>query len=821
MENSYDHHQFEAKWRERWESDSCFRWRNDGTKPKYYVLEMFPYTSGKLHMGHVRNYTMGDIIARLQRARGFDVLYPTGWDAFGLPAENAAIARKIHPRKFTGDAIVSMKTAMQRLGLSYDWSCEVNTSEPEYTRAQQLMFVEFFKKNLVYRASSFVNWCESCQTVLANEQASGGTCWRCEGHVNKRRVSQWFMNIRSYADELLESLDQLPGWPDSVKNIQRAWIGRSEGAEILFQVEGVSAPLKVFTTRPDTLFGSTFVALAPEHDLIDRMQLPSSKKAAVGAFRSETLLQAVKDRAQQEEKRGVFTGCYTINPINGDRVPIWIVNYVMMDYGTGAIMAVPAHDQRDFEFAKQYDIPIRTVILKEGSDPNAQLAEAYTGDGVLVNSGSFDGTPNREAIAAITAALAEKQRGKATREYRLQNWSISRQRYWGNPIPMIQCDACGPVPVPEDQLPVLLPEEVEFTGRGSPLGQIPSYIQTTCPTCGGPAERDPDTMDTFMDSSWYFLRYTASRCESPFDRAVVNRMLPVDVYIGGLEHATLHLLYSRFIIKVLRDLGMLDFDEPFARLYNQGMVNDTEGRKQSKSAGNVVEPSRVTDKYGTDALRLYMMFATAHNAPLNWNDDGPRESRTYLNRLWRLQDRLREPLSEHNATMPSVEFCPGKAEKELRKTVHETIRKVTDDVERLQFNTAVAALMTLTNAIYVYPEDAHAQPVAAAYRVLIRLAGPFVPYICEEIWSNIGDGSLLVARPWPEFDPTALIVATKEIAVQLNGKFILTIEVADAATEKEVLEHALAQPRVDRRIDGRAVKKVVHVPGRLVNVIVA
>ena len=821
MNGSFDPSQFETKWSDRWEADDVFRWCNDASKDKFYVLEMFPYTSGRMHIGHARNYTMGDIVARMARARGLDVLYPTGWDAFGLPAENAAIAKGIHPRTFTDDAVVNMTAAMRRMGLSYDWKCEINTSKPPYIKAQQRLFIEFFKKGLIYRSTSFVNWCDRCATVLANEQASGGTCWRCKSPVTKRRVPQWFMNIRAYADELLDGLDKLPGWPEGVKNIQRSWIGRSEGTEILFQVERDEEPLAVFTTRADTLFGCTFMVLAVEHELLDKLAMPEPYDKQVASFRERMLLQTIDERTQHgAEKLGVFTGRYAVNPVNDERVPIWIANYVLMDYGTGAIMAVPAHDQRDFEFARQYGLPVRQVISESGRPDAGEMDQAYEGDGVLVNSGPFDGQAVDAAKLSITQALAAKGKGRLTKQYRLQNWSVSRQRYWGNPIPIIHCQECGATPVPDDQLPVLLPMDVQFDGKGNPLAKSADYMNVKCSKCGRPAQRDPDTMDTFVDSSWYFLRFPTPQAEAPFDKAIVSRMLPVDLYIGGVEHATLHLMYSRFFVKVLRDLGMLTFSEPFARLHNHGMVNDAEGRKQSKSLGNVVEPFDVIDKYGADALRVYLMFTTSYDAPIDWNDEGPKDARDYLQRVWRLIVRHSDDLARHPGMEIDEAACAGADERALRKSVHEAIKKVAEDVGNFGFNTAVAALMTLTNRIYAYPETASRQPAAAACRVLVRMLGAFAPFVGEEIWSHIGDGRLLVSQPWPQFDPRALVEDEKEIAVQVNGKFVTTIRVPSAAGEQEILDAAKAESRVNGRLKDKGVRKVIHVAGRLVNIIV-
>jgi leucyl-tRNA synthetase len=814
MEDRYDHRAAERKWQKKWDDAALFRWTGDRTKRKFYVLEMFPYTSGHLHIGHSRNYSMGDTLARLRRAQGYDVLYPMGWDAFGLPAENAAIVRGLHPREFTATARASMKAAMNRLGLSYDWSLEIDTSSAEYIQAQQRLFIRFFERGLVYRDANYVNWCPQCATVLANEQVIGGRCWRCETQVVKRHVPQWFFNIRAYADELLDGLDKLPDWPESVKNIQRSWIGRSHGTEIRFSDES-GGTLAVFTTRPDTLFGCTFLALAPEHPWLNDRDLP----AGVRTFRDEILLKSTEERAL-EEKRGVFTGHYAVNPINGERVPIWVANYVVMDYGTGAIMAVPAHDERDFEFARAYGLPVREVVRDPAASGDT-LDHAYVGTGTLVNSGPLTGTASQVAADNISAALERQGQGKRTVQYRLQNWSISRQRYWGNPIPIVYCGECGAQPVPQQELPLLLPDTIDFKGTGSPLSRSAAYMTTTCPKCGGPAQRDPDTMDTFVDSSWYFLRFPTPHAVEPFDRETVDRMLPVDAYIGGIEHATLHLMYARFFVKALRDLGLLGFDEPFVRLYNQGMVNDAAGRKQSKSLGNVVEPFEVIEAYGADSLRVYLLFTTAYNLGLNWSDTGPKDAQSFLNRVWRLAHRWEPALRRHGSAVLDASRCASGAAAELRTLVHQTIRKVTTDLERFQFNTSIAALMQLSNALYAFPADGDPAVAAGAIRVLLRLLAPFAPHFAEEVWEQTGGHGLVVEQPWPLVDEAALVGAMKEIAVQVNGRFMATLEVGQDAGEPDVVEAARQHATVGQRLAGKSIRKTIYVPDRLVNFVVA
>ena len=741
-----------------------------------------------------------------------------GWDAFGLPAENAAIQGKSHPREFTESAIKSMKTAMQRLGLSYDWTRELNTSSSEYIKAQQILFLQFYKRGLVYRSKSYVNWCPQCTTVLANEQAVDGKCWRCSSEVVKKRLAQWFLDIRRYADELLDNIHQLTGWPDSVKNIQRAWIGKSSGTEISFPIEGEGQEARVFTTRPDTIFGVVCLLLAPEHELLETLEMEPEFREAVQAFQKRILSQTAEERISGVKKSGVFTGRYAIHPLTGERVPIWVANYVLMEYGTGAVMCVPAHDERDWEFAYEYQLSIREVIAPEQSG-GKPLSAPFIGSGVLVNSGSFTGTSSESAMVDITAALSAKNCGGPSVQYRLQNWSISRQRYWGSPIPIVYCENGHVEPVPPEQLPVLLPAEIDFAGSGSPLSRSAAFVNTTCPLCHAPAQRETDTMDTFVDSSWYYLRFPDPTNALPFDSATVNRMLPVDTYIGGVEHATLHLMYSRFITKVLRDLGMLAFDEPFVRLYNHGMVNDVHGRKQSKSAGNVVEPSAVIQTYGADALRLYLLFATSYNAPIDWQDDGPRDAASYLNRVWRLTEMLKLDLVEHRSSVLDKDLCLSGPERDLRRTVHETIRKVSVDVEHFRFNTAIAALMTLTNELYGYPANAARQPATAAFRVLIRMLAIFAPHFSEELWEKVGDGEMLACQKWPEFEEDALTSAKKEIVIQVNGKLAGVVLISSDATEDEIVEMALANPSIKSRLQNREIRKKIHVPNRLVNVI--
>ena len=808
-----DHAAIEARWQEAWRNAAIEMWRNDDSKEKYYVVEMFPYSSGRLHMGHARNFTMGDIVARMKRAQGFDVLYPMGWDAFGLPAEKAAIKDGTHPREFTDRAKAAMHTAMDQLGLSYDWRCEIDTSSPSYVAAQQRLFVKFFEAGLVYRDSSLANWCETDQTVLADEQVEDGLCWRCANPVTKRRINQWFFDIRRYADELLDDLDRLDGWPDRVCNIQRAWIGRKAGSEITFSFDGevAATPISVFTTRVDTLLGCTFLLLAPEHKLLDEIELDADYRADVDELRRRLLSQSKEEeRSEVKVKEGAFTGLHVINPANGRSVPVWVANYVLTDYGTGAVMAVPAHDQRDLDFARQYGLPVEAVISPDG-EPMEIDDVAYVEDGVLINSGDLDGRSVSEGAAALQERLAASGEGGAVTTYKLRNWSISRQRYWGNPIPIVYCDEHGAQPVPDETLPVLLPENVDFMDSGRAILNHDEFLSAKCPVCGSLAQREVDTMDTFVDSSWYFLRFLAPEATEPIDPALVARMMPVDLYIGGIEHAILHLMYARFFTKALRDVGLLDFDEPFTRLENQGMVNDSEGQKQSKSKGNITEPASVIERFGADALRVYLMFSTAPENPINWDDDGPRTALNYLNRVYRLV------LANVDLFSGDVLDEENPTDRDLGRAANEAIGRVAADVDRFQMNTAIAELMTLTNAIY----GAGAASGAArrdAIEILISLLAPFAPHLAEELWSITGHDTLVAASPWPVIDESALAVDRVEIAVQVRGKLVQTITLPSDTDEATAVSAAVAIRGVQDRLDGEP-SRIVYVPNRVVNVI--
>ncbi len=826
MSDRYDFKTIEAKWQKKWDEQDMYAVRDFGNRPKYYCLEMFPYPSGKLHMGHVRNYSIGDVIARFKRMNGYDVLHPMGWDAFGLPAENAAIKYgAVHPAQWTMDNINAMREQLKQLGISYDWHREVATCHPGYYKWTQWLFLQLYHRGLAYKKKAGVNWCPSCATVLANEQVKEGTCERCKSLVEKRELEQWFFKITDYADRLLADLKKLEGWPEKVKIMQENWIGRSEGAEITFAVEGHDETITVFTTRPDTVYGVTYMVLAPEHPLVEKLVEGREQALEIKQFADRVRRQSELDRTSAEaEKIGLFTGAFCINPLNGERVPILVANYVLMEYGTGAVMGVPAHDQRDFEFARKYNLPIRVVIQPAGEELHPDtMAEAYTGDGVMVNSGPFNGTPSREGIKAVTRYLEEKGLGHGRVNYRLRDWLISRQRYWGAPIPIIYCDKCGVVPVPEDDLPVLLPMDVAFkpTGR-SPLEEHPDFVNTTCPSCGGRARRETDTMDTFMCSSWYYYRYTSPRDENnPWDPEKVRRWLPVDQYIGGVEHAILHLLYSRFFTKVLYDMKLVDNEEPFTNLLTQGMVLK-DGAKMSKSKGNVVSPEDIVAAYGADTARLFILFASPPERDLEWSDQGVEGCYRFLNRVWRLV----APLA---GSLPAVSIQGnGKlvgVNKEMHRITHLTIKKVTEDVgNRFNFNTAISAIMELVNAMYQFREvpETDRQPwvLREAVDALLLLLAPFAPHIAEELWELTGHEGSVHQQPWPSYDPEAIVEDEITIVVQINGKVRDRMLVPADIKPQEMVDLVMQQERVRELIGGKKVIKTIPVPGKLVNVVV-
>ena len=823
MEERYTPKDVEEKWQQYWESNKSFKVSEDKGREKYYLLEMFPYPSGRIHMGHVRNYSIGDVVARFKRMKGLNVLHPMGWDAFGMPAENAAIQNKSHPAVWTYDNIAYMRTQLKKMGFSYDWDRELATCDLSYYRWEQSIFLQMYRKGLAYKKSSFVNWCPKCETVLANEQVEDGCCWRCDNQVKQKELEQWFFRITDYAEELLDWTNRLPGWPERVLTMQRNWIGKSYGCEIDFPLEKGNGAVRVFTTRQDTLFGATFMSLAPEHVMALSVTIPE-KRAEVEAFIEKVQkTEKAKRSAEDFEKEGVFTGSYCINPVSGQRMPIYLANFVLTDYGTGAVMAVPTHDQRDFEFAKKYDLPLQVVIQPEGEilDP-AAMTEAFVSEGVMVNSAEFDGLKSSEAKEKIADHLEQRGIGKKTVNYRLRDWGISRQRYWGNPIPIIYCPSCGAVPVPEKDLPVVLPKDLAFTGEGgNPLARVEDFINVTCPECGGPARRETDTMDTFVQSSWYFLRYCCPDVDTaPLDKGRAEYWMSVDQYIGGIEHAVLHLLYARFFTKVMRDLGHVDIDEPFINLLTQGMVIK-DGAKMSKSKGNVVDPNSLIERYGADTARLFSLFAAPPEKDLDWSDQGVEGSYRFLNRVWKL---VRETLPLIKSAPPlSVEKLTDEG-KVLRRAVHKTIKKVTEDVgERFHFNTAIAAVMELVNAVQAFePKNSpgNAPVLKEALESVVLLLAPFVPHFSEELWETLGNGGGVDAIGWPAFDPAATVEDELLVVVQVNGKLRGRITVSAAAGEDEVKQLALADEKVQSFIEGKEVRKVIYVPGKLLNIVV-
>ena len=827
-DTAYDPQSIERAWQRNWEERNAFKAEADPAKKPYYVLEMFPYPSGRIHMGHVRNYTIGDVVARYMRMRGHAVFHPMGWDAFGLPAENAAIKNATHPAAWTYENIRTMRRQLRRLGYSYDWDLELATCHPGYYRWEQLFFLKFLEKGLVYRKKSPVNWCPACQTVLANEQVEEGLCWRCDSMVEAKELRQWFLRITDYAEELLADLDRLGAdWPERVLTMQRNWIGKSLGAELTFAVEGSAETITVFTSRPDTLFGATFMSLAPEHPLAFRLSQSTSQAAAVEEFIGAQRDQDKNTRtAEGMEKLGVFTGAYCINPVTGGRMPIYLANFVLMEYGTGAVMAVPAHDQRDFEFARKYGLPIRQVIKPVAGELPDPLEEAYTAPGVLVNSAEFDGLDNETAKHAIVDRLAESGRGKPSVQYRLRDWNISRQRYWGAPIPIIYCESCGAVPVPEKDLPVLLPEDLPMRPDGrSPLPETPSFTDVPCPRCGAPGRRETDTMDTFVESSWYFSRYTSARKEDgPFDPDLLNYWLPVDQYIGGIEHAILHLLYSRFFTKALRDLGYVSFDEPFAHLLTQGMVL-LDGSKMSKSKGNIVDPDEMIARYGADTVRLFCLFAAPPEKDLEWSEQGIEGAHRFLNRVWRLvmDVHTRLPLSAPCAPLPPQEL--SEAGREVRFKEHDTVARAQRDMaNQFQFNTIVAAVMELVNTLYQHREECLKNPsdaaqFSSALSTLLAVLSPMAPHICEELWSRLGPAVPLAQTAWPRYDATALERERITLVVQVNGKVRAKLEIDADMEEEAIRELALTEENVARHLQGKQVQRAIVIRRKLVNVV--
>jgi len=863
----YDPQSIEPDWQQRWETAQVFRVSEDSNRSKYYCLVMFPYPSGRIHMGHVRNYVIGDVIARYKTMRGMNVLHPMGWDAFGLPAENAAIERGVHPAKWTRENISYMRAQLKRMGLSYDWEREVATCDPEYYRWNQWIFLKMLERGLAYKKLSSVNWCPSCETVLANEQVIDDRCWRCGSTVIQKELDQWFFKITDYAEELLSGCDRLTGWPERVLMMQRNWIGKSVGVEVDFPLaEDPGQTIRIFTTRPDTLFGATFVTLAPEHPILERILRGNSARTSVLEFADRINKQDKATRISDDlEKEGIFTGVHAVNPMTKERIPIWIGNFVLMEYGTGAIMCVPAHDQRDFEFAQKYGIPIRLVIQNpEGTLQDGRMAAAYTEEsGRLVQSGKFSGLAPLEAQEKVADFLVSENLGQRKINYKLRDWGISRQRYWGTPIPIIYCDDCGAVPVPYDDLPVTLPPDVSLTGKGgSPLRENKTFLNVRCPKCKGPARRETDTMDTFVDSSWYFLRYLSPKLDSaPFDRGQADYWMPVDQYTGGIEHAVLHLLYARFFTKVIRDLGLIKADEPFTNLLTQGMVcmetfrcgehgwlvpgdvlgSEKEGwrcprcgravergrvEKMSKSKKNIVDPEHLIAKFGADTARLFSLFAAPPEKDLEWNDAGVEGASRFLNRVWRMVAKQAAAMSSQpDSRALNPERSIGPREASLRRAMHRTIKKVTEDLDQnFQFNTAIAALMEFYNTITEWQREKilgeAGNVLSEAVRTLTILLSPFAPHIAEELWKQLGHNSSIFAESWPEADPRWLKESLVTIILQINGKLRGQLQVPPELDEQEVETRALADPKLQPWIEGKTIRKRIYVPGRLLNLVV-
>jgi leucyl-tRNA synthetase len=824
----YDHKTIESKWQQRWAERGLFRSRGEAGKPKYYILEMLPYPSGDLHMGHMRNYTIGDAVARQRRMRGLEVFHPIGWDAFGLPAENAAIQRGVHPRAWTLQNIARMKEQLRRFGFSYDWDAEVSTCEPEYYRWNQWFFLQMLKRGLAYRKKSRVNWCPECATVLANEQVVNGCCWRHEETpVEQRELEQWFLKITQYVEELLAGLDPLAeGWPERIVTMQRNWIGKSEGARVRWAVAGSDRVIETFTTRLDTVYGAVALILAPEHPLVDEVIAGVPGRAAI-ARTIESLRQQSR-RAQvtgEVEKEGVFTGRFALHPLSGEQTPIWVSNFVLMEYGTGAVQAVPAHDQRDFEFCQKYRLPVRIVIQPRDAKPlhPSTMHEAFTGHGRMVNSGPYSGMDSEKALQKMADDLAKQGRAERATLYRIKDWCLSRQRYWGTPIPVVYCEKCGLVPVPDDQLPVLLPLEVEFTGVGlSPLLNRPGFLNATCPKCQGPARRETDTMDTFVDSSWYFYRYLSPHeANAPFDRGLARRWFPIDQYIGGAEHAVLHLIYCRFWTKVMRDLGLVENSEPVLRLFNQGTVIK-DGAKMSKSRGNVVAADEMAEKYGADTARLFALFAAPPDQDMEWTQSGVEGCERFLRRLVRLVSKQAPRL---RGAVPGHEGALKPEERHLLRFAHQIVRRVTSDFEsRWHFNTSIAAIMELVNEIYglePLEERVSAPVLKEALRLTVLLVSPYAPHAAEELWEQLGESGLLAETPWPEYDAELAREEEYEVVVQVNGRVRSRLRVSDELSEEELVERALADPRVAALLNGRRVVKTVVVPKKLINIVLA
>ena len=862
MDERYEPRALESKWQKFWEETKLFKVEENPDKEKYYLLEMFPYPSGNIHMGHVRNYTIGDVVARYKRMQGFNVLHPMGWDAFGMPAENAAIANNSHPAKWTYENIDAMRSQLKTLGFSYDWEREIATCRSEYYRWEQWLFLKMYEKGMAYRKESFVNWCEHCQTVLANEQVEAGMCWRCAKQVHQKKLWQWFFRITDYAEDLLSYCEKLPGWPDKVITMQKNWIGKSVGAEIRFPIENTGEQIPVFTTRQDTVCGATFMCLAPEHPLVIKLSKGTQQEKEVFEFIDRISIQDRSSRAVDSyEKEGVFTGAYCINPLSGIRMPIYTANFALMEYGTGAVMSVPAHDQRDFEFSRKYDLDIVVVVKPYDDDLDpVSMTEAYAGEGTMVNSGPFNGMDNIKALDEIASYLEQKGLGKKTVSFRLRDWGISRQRYWGAPIPIIHCKTCNIVPVPEEDLPILLPEDAGLLEGGkSPLPTLESFVNTTCPICGSrEARRETDTMDTFVESSWYYERYCSPNYDSGmFDSKSVDYWMPVDQYIGGVEHAILHLLYSRYYTRVLKDFGLVKYKEPFTRLLTQGMVCKetvscpehgfllpeevdgtgedrcckkcgqaaTVGRveKMSKSKKNVIDPNILLEKYGADTTRLFCLFAAPPERDLEWSEQGVEGGYRFLNRVWRLAQRWMDSIREAEPFDGRPDQVEGDARDVVKKT-HETIKKVTKDIEdRFHFNTAISAIMELVNTLYGIDPDKSPQKTAVirfAMESVTLLLSPIVPHFAEELWNALGFETSILLASWPSYREDYLVKDELLIIVQVNGKLRSRFHVDADADDDTIKEMALSDERVQKFIEGKPVKKVIVVKKKLVNIVV-
>lgn len=823
MKDMYNFKEIEKKWQKRWDEENIYKVTEDKSREKYYVLEMFPYPSGKLHMGHVRNYSIGDVVARFKTMKGFNVLHPMGYDAFGLPAENAAIKNNVEPAKWTYENMAEMTEQLKQLGLSYDWDREVATCKPDYYKWMQWIFIQFYKRGLAYKKESPVNWCPSCATVLANEQIVDGECERCKTAVTKKSLSQWYFKITDYADRLLDGLDDLEGWPNKVKIMQKNWIGRSYGAEVVFKIDGFDCNLEVFTTRPDTLFGVTYMVLAPEHPYVLDLVGGSDREREVKAYIEEVKKKNEIERSSTTgEKTGVFLGRYAINPVNEKKIPIFISDYVLMNYGTGAIMAVPAHDERDFAFAKKFNLEILPVISPDGKKiSGSDLKEAIIEDGIMLNSGKYDERKNREVSDEIVAELQKRDIGEKKVNYRLRDWLISRQRYWGTPIPMIYCDNCGWIPEEESKLPVLLPTDVEFTGKGeSPIATSKTFKDVSCPKCGKKAEREVDTMDTFLDSSWYYLRYCDARnTERIFDKEKVDYWMNVDQYIGGVEHAILHLMYARFFQMALTDLGYTKSQEPFKNLLTQGMVVK-DGKKMSKSIGNIVAPSEIIESYGADTARLFILFAAPPERELDWSDEGVEGSYRFINRVYKL---VYENIARYPDVLP-VDFTnDNKADKELLFVLNSTVKKVGIDIgERFNFNTGISAIMELVNFMYKYKEgkDFNPELFKQAIHKLVLILAPFTPHVCEEMWSGLGNETSVHLEAWPIVDEKVLVRDVVEIVVQINGKVKFKVDVENELSKEELEKSLFEKEEVKNLIQGKDVIKVIAVPNKLLNIVV-